>query len=94
MAIERLLISPFSYKVLLPFDPDSRSQKRIWCQQNLLPFLENKPSWVAPRPPSPFNYADAYSSSVTDEIWNFRREEDAVMFDMVWNDKIGGNSFT
>ena len=73
------------WQVRLAPAAELRIERRRWCRNNVEHAL-GKISWIAPASrkatdPWPWDTIDT-----EEEIWHFARYEDAVMFEMVWQE--------
>jgi flavin-dependent dehydrogenase len=72
------------WQVELAHDRDRHAEIKAWCRSNITP-APRCVTWIAPQAPrAGVEWYDGNRS--TTETWHFSRHEDAVMFDMVWND--------
>lgn len=82
MAISKSMASNMPWKVELPMAQNLRDTRIEWCKRNI--GVGARPSWIAPKLITEKEWW--WHSKNEPEAWCFREHEDAVMFDMVWNE--------
>jgi hypothetical protein len=82
MAIARIPTTSMPWKVEMPRAQHLRGARIEWCRNNVEGDL--MPTWVAPRAIPEKEWW--WHQSGEPEVWSFRRQEDAVMFSMVWEE--------
>lgn len=82
MAMDRNGSGGMPWKVSMPRAQHLRDTRIEWCRNNVSKDL--MPTWIAPRVIPVKEWW--WHQSGEPEVWSFRRQEDAVLFSMVWEE--------